>query len=252
LSAQEEKDLRRVFETLAFCAKKEARKKQLETKQAERDRLTFRLDNENFDDDNAEEELGFQVDVLEQDMDTLLEEVKRIDEHPNKTISAADLDLALRKLGKPSPRKDIEYMIWEIDENLDGVVDWDEFRLMYHRNMHDASGLEPFEVYNISQFMTFDHDGKGFITEDDTMTVLFMRHGRAHVEKEMIKLFGDKLKAKGGEGTLTLEQYLAVVSVRNPRMREHRLDELMKQVEAVKPSKSHGKGKVEHERTWRG
>lgn len=42
-------------------------------------------------------------------------------------------------------------MIWEVDENLDGYVDWEEFQLMYFRNMHDTTGLEPFELFNIVQ-----------------------------------------------------------------------------------------------------
>lgn len=100
--------------------------------------------------------------------------------------------------------------------------------------------------------MTFDHDNKGYITEDDTMTTLFIRHGRAHVEKETSKLFGEKLKALGGDGVLTLEDYLRVASVRKPRMKEQRIEELTKEVEALKPNKPiKNGGRVDHEKTWR-
>lgn len=44
-------------------------------------------------------------------------------------------------------------MIWEVDENLDGYVDWDELQLMYHRNKLDTTGLEPFSLYNIVQVL---------------------------------------------------------------------------------------------------
>jgi len=62
--------------------------------------------------------------------------------------------------------------------------------------------------------MTYDEDFKGHITEDDTMSTLFARHGRENLESQMVKLFGDQLKSNGGEGILTLDQYLKAVSVR--------------------------------------
>ena len=31
-------------------------------------------------------------------------------------------------------------MIWEVDENLDEHVDWNEFRTMYQRNVLDKTG----------------------------------------------------------------------------------------------------------------
>ena len=47
-------------------------------------------------------------------------------------------------------------MIWEVDENLDSCVDWDEFKLMFERNITDTTGLEPFQLFNVVQFMTYD------------------------------------------------------------------------------------------------
>ena len=124
---------------------------------------------------------------------------------------------------------------------------------MYYRNSKDKTGLEPFELYNVVQFKIFDQDNKGFITEDDCMSTLFVRYGRNAVAREMEKLFGNKLKAKGGEGVLRLADYLAVAGVREVHMVEQRMSELMKKVETLKPPKSArgGSGIVEHENKWK-
>jgi hypothetical protein len=46
-----------------------------------------------------------------------------------------------------------QQMIWEVDETLDGLIDYDEFQLTYHRNITDTTGSEPcffFMLLNVS------------------------------------------------------------------------------------------------------
>ena len=50
---------------------------------------------------------------------------------------------------------EIEQMIWEVDENLDGRIDEYEFRLMYKRCVNDQTGLEPRNLYNLVQFLMY-------------------------------------------------------------------------------------------------
>ena len=40
-------------------------------------------------------------------------------------------------------------MIWEVDDDLDLLVCWDEFLVMYQRCISDKTGLEPCNLYNL-------------------------------------------------------------------------------------------------------
>lgn len=62
----------------------------------------------------------------------------------------------------------------------------------------------------------YDADSKGYITEDDTMDSLFARYGKDRLEHELTKLFGAKRDDNPVQGRLTLSEYLAIVSQRDP------------------------------------
>ena len=76
-------------------------------------------------------------------------------------------------------------MVWEVDENLDGRVDWDEFVLMFRRNIADKTGLEPCRMFNVVQFMMYDTQFSGRVSLDETMHMLFARYGKERLEAEM-------------------------------------------------------------------
>lgn len=228
LTEQDEKNLRRVFNHLAGFSRRQHLAQALQAKQDEFRARKQAKESENMGfhrgstgagvasgaggqtamEAHQERSLGMEVEQLKR-------ELHELESDPGKKISARDLDNALRAFGNPFSRKQVEYMIWEVDEDLDGCVDWEEFQLTYYRNLKDDTGTEPFELFNVIQFLTYDSKFKGFITEDDTMGTLFARYGRDRLEGELQKLFGRKLKSAGGDGCLTLHEYLAVVMKRS-------------------------------------
>jgi Ca2+-binding EF-hand superfamily protein len=60
-----------------------------------------------------------------------------------------DIEGMLKKFGTSIHRRDIDYMIWEVDENADGKIDWDEFQLVYFRNVVDKTENEPTAFFHI-------------------------------------------------------------------------------------------------------
>jgi hypothetical protein len=48
-------------------------------------------------------------------------------------------------------KKEYDAMVWEVDENLDGAIDWSEFQLLYVRKHMDKTGLEPWKMFTIVQ-----------------------------------------------------------------------------------------------------
>lgn len=137
--------------------------------------------------------------------------IEELNADPDKLISAGDVDAVLKSLGVKMPRQDVLDMIWEVDENLDECVDWDEFTLMFERNIKDTTGNEPSRFFNLVQFMNFDQDMNGLVSLDETMNMLFARYGRDKLETKMKELFGDDLRAAEGGGELTFEDYLRAV-----------------------------------------
>ena len=57
-----------------------------------------------------------------------------------------------KKLGVKANKKEVEEMIWEVDEDLNGRIDWSEFRLMYMRNINDKTGLEPSRLVCMNEY----------------------------------------------------------------------------------------------------
>ena len=91
----------------------------------------------------------------------------------------------LRYLGHKCRRVDCENMIWEVDENNDGGVDWDEFVTMFYRAKDDELGWEPRKLYNIVDFMMVDKDCSGTIDVDECMEILYRRFGKADLEQKV-------------------------------------------------------------------
>jgi Ca2+-binding EF-hand superfamily protein len=165
----------------------------------------------------SKEEIDDEYERLRGEVHKIESEISDIEQQSDNKIRVEDLNAALKKLGVTKKRAELEAMIWEVDENLDECVDWEEFKLMYERNMTDKTGLEPFQLFNVVQFMMYDKDNSGEVSIDETMTMLYQRYGKERLESELQKLFGKDLKTQDGDGELSFQEYLKVVEKRLPQ-----------------------------------
>lgn len=158
-TAQEEKELKRVFELLCNYHAKQTVRRDLEPKLERVAALRALLDDDAAGGDEAA--IAAEVRELDDEVMNMQDTLRKHAEQSDRKIRGADLAEAMRSLGKRCTRREIHDMIWEVDENLDGCVDWKEFLLMFQRNIGDRSGLEPSTLFNLAQFLIFDSNQNG-------------------------------------------------------------------------------------------
>lgn len=100
-------------------------------------------------------------------------------------ITPATLHGALKKLQYRCSRQDVQDMIWEVDEDLDGAVSWEEFECLFWRKRTDKSGWEPRRLFNVLEFMMYDKDSSGSIDLDECMEILYQRFGKEDLERRV-------------------------------------------------------------------
>ena len=174
----EEKELARVHKLLCDYHSKRKVLRELRPKQERVASLRSKLD----DEDGGDLAVAAELQRLDVEIAALREKVSALEERSDGKISDVDIAEAMKTLGKRCTKIEIADMIWEVDENLDGFVDWDEMRIMFERNISDKSGLEPSKLFNLVQFMIFDNDENGLVSVDETTNMLYARYGRVQME----------------------------------------------------------------------
>jgi Ca2+-binding EF-hand superfamily protein len=130
-------------------------------------------------------------------------------------FGAAQVAKVLRELNSVQSKAEVQLMVWEVDEDLDGYVGRHEFEIMYKRCVNDVSGLEPRKLFNLVRFMMYDQGFKGTITVEETLKLLLVRHGKDKLDSEIYALFGaNEMNEDGTEKSITYNEYLAQVNRR--------------------------------------
>ena len=88
---------------------------------------------------------------------------ERVDVKKDSRIDAEELAAQFRALDYHPEPGEAQDIIWEVDDDHDGVLTWTEFQQVYERMKTDSYGREPRRLYNFIEFCLFDLDKSGLV-----------------------------------------------------------------------------------------
>eukprot|EP00933_Yihiella_yeosuensis_P061239 TRINITY_DN64041_c0_g1_i1.p1 TRINITY_DN64041_c0_g1~~TRINITY_DN64041_c0_g1_i1.p1 ORF type:complete len:217 (-),score=53.56 TRINITY_DN64041_c0_g1_i1:106-756(-) len=166
------------------------------------------------------EYLAAKENVQPVELENLRRVFKWLDTRKDERLCWQEISEALVKLNHKTARDQIELWIWEVDDDLDQMVGWDEFLTMYQRCISDQTGNEPRNLFNLVQFLMYDKEFHGKISVEQTLQIIYVRHGRSNLDEEIKEIFGDQQKGSDGqELKITFSQFLARANDRLSKMR---------------------------------
>lgn len=126
-------------------------------------------------------------------------------------IDSEELNAVFVRLGHKTKRGDIIDMIWEVDEDCDEQVSWQEFQAMYQRCRNDKTGFEPRRLFNVVEFLINDKDSSGTVSLEEAMQILYLRFGREKLDSQLQEIFGTS--DTNSDKNLTLTEFLHCLNV---------------------------------------
>ncbi|POM57653.1 Hypothetical protein PHPALM_37805 [Phytophthora palmivora] len=196
-SVEEQVQLRRVFRLLAFdtpLGRLEQKIEKLSQNVKSPERQVSRGRNTKLEQDTkrehyVKEKLKFLA-TLQDEVNLGRELVSSKYQIDTKALLAIYEQLGYPLSGQEKSR--LEEVIWQVNDNLDGAICFEEFVNSYVRSRNDRSGLEPSEIFFLTCFLMLDKECCGRISLDDAMGILYMKYGEA-MEREMEIHFGKLL-----------------------------------------------------------
>lgn len=129
-----------------------------------------------------------------------------LDRKGDGRIDPEELNTVFAALGHRPKRGEVDDLLWEVDEDCDGAVNWAEFQRLYRRCREDAGGTEPRGLFNVIEFVMHDREGCGAISLEEAMQIMYLRHGRAQLDAKLEEVFGTSDLNSGK--TLGLTEFL--------------------------------------------
>mmetsp|Transcript_9796 Transcript_9796/g.30939 ORF Transcript_9796/g.30939 Transcript_9796/m.30939 type:complete len:208 (-) Transcript_9796:133-756(-) len=127
-----------------------------------------------------------------QELESLRRAFRRINKSGSGKITVDDIMVELEFLGCKMRRDEAALMVWEVDDDADGCVDWEELRDMFHRIRRDQSGFEPRKLFNLVEFIMHDKNANGCIDHDEGIATLCGQYGHEFVDQHVAAVFTEE------------------------------------------------------------
>ena len=124
--------------------------------------------------ENSKKKKKYKDDDEEKEEDEEKEKKKR--KKNRKKFSKKALRKVIPTLCEEYAKDDLDTMIWEADQNLDGYVSEKEFENLYKKCITDEKTEETKKLFYLIQFLMYDKDEKHTITVEDTLEILCARY----------------------------------------------------------------------------
>ena len=89
---------------------------------------------------------------------------------------------------------------------------------MYKRCISQTNDLEPEprQLYNLVTFLMYDKEFRGRVTIEETLQILFVRHGRNALDQEIKAIFGEEERDRdtSEELSITYSEYVNKITRR--------------------------------------
>jgi len=132
---------------------------------------------------------------------------KRIDKNGDGDIDCDELTTELITLGHSVRPSEAALTIWEVDDDADGKVNWEEFKGMFYRIRDDQTGYEPRKLFNVVEFIMHDKNSNGTIDLDEAVTLLHLRFGKGPVDEAMSEI---KSEEGANEKSMTFSVFVKI------------------------------------------
>lgn len=138
--------------------------------------------------------------MTEEEVTKLWEAFQVFDTDGSGAISAEELGQVMRSLGQSPSETELRDMIKEVDVDLSGSVDFEEFKTLILSQQGDRKSRLKLA------FSVFDEDGSGRITANEMHSVMSQFGVTDQELKEMI----DEVDSDGG-GSIDFEEFIKLV-----------------------------------------